>query len=131
ALGTLRYDNPDWSFPELSEQLPSLEAQSLKHPLLHPLEAVANDVTVGPRGSVLVVSGSNMAGKSTLLRAIGANVVLARAGAPVAAGRMILPPLQLATCMRVTDSLEDGVSLFMAELRRLRLVVDAARAARE
>lgn len=129
ALGTLAHDNPGWSFPEIAPESPSVEARSLAHPLLPPGDAVANDVTVGPRGTVLVVSGSNMAGKSTLLRAIGANVVLAQAGAPVAAAGLVLPPLQLATCMRVTDSLEDGVSLFMAELRRLRLVVDAARAA--
>lgn len=131
ALGTLAHDHPHWCFPMVREGEPALQATALAHPLLAPDEAVPNDVVVGPPGTVLLVTGSNMAGKSTLLRAIGANAVLAQAGAPAAASALTLPPLELATCMRVTDSLEDGVSLFMAELRRLRLVVDRARAARE
>lgn len=129
ALGTLTHDHPHWTFPRVAEGLPSLTAAGLAHPLLPPDGAVPNDVEVGPSGTVLLVTGSNMAGKSTLLRAIGANVILAQAGAPVAAGQLTTPPLELATCMRVTDSLEDGVSLFMAELQRLRLVVDRAREA--
>jgi DNA mismatch repair ATPase MutS len=93
---------------------------------LPPPTCVRNDVTVGPPGSVLVVTGSNMSGKSTLLRAIGLNAVLARAGAPVCARSLSLPPLTVATCMRVEDSLADGTSLFMAELERLKRVVEAA-----
>jgi DNA mismatch repair ATPase MutS len=88
---------------------------------------VVNDVVVGPPGTFLLVTGSNMSGKSTLLRAIGVNVVLAGAGGPVCAGGLRLPPVALWTSVRVQDSLERGVSYFMAELQRLKLVVDAAR----
>ncbi len=129
ALGTLAHDHPSWCFPELEPGAAAISARGLAHPLIAPHEAVPNDVTVGPEGTVLLITGSNMAGKSTLLRAIGANVVLAQAGAPACAASLTLPPLKVASCMRVADSLEDGVSLFMAELRRLRLVVDVAREA--
>ncbi len=125
ALGALAHENPDWAFPTFVEE-PLLRAEGLGHPLLPPPTCVRNDVTVGPPGSVLVVTGSNMSGKSTLLRAIGVNAVLARAGAPVCARRLSLPLLTVATCMRVEDSLADGTSLFMAELERLKRVVEAA-----
>jgi DNA mismatch repair ATPase MutS len=85
---------------------------------------------VGPPGTFLLVTGSNMSGKSTLLRAIGVNVVLAQAGGPVCADDMAIPPLALATSVRVRDSLEYGVSYYMAELRRIKEVVDAATEAR-
>ena len=84
-------------------------------------------MVVGPAGEFLMVTGSNMSGKSTLLRAIGTNVLLARTGAPVCATGLSLPPLRMGTCMRVEDSLAEGVSLFMAELMRLEGVVEAAR----
>jgi DNA mismatch repair ATPase MutS len=90
---------------------------------------VANDVTLGPPGRFLLITGSNMSGKSTLLRAVGLNVVLAHAGAPACARRLTLPPLSLHTSMRVSDSLERGLSLFMASLVRLERIVRAARAA--
>ena len=97
------------------------------HPLLPDGPRVANDVELGPPGSFLLVTGSNMSGKSTLLRAIGVNAVLAQAGAPVCAEHLAMPPLALATSMRVRDSLEDGVSFYMAELLRLKQIVDQAR----
>jgi DNA mismatch repair ATPase MutS len=96
------------------------------HPLLAPEVMVANDITIGPPGTFVLVTGSNMSGKSTLLRAVGLNTVLAQAGAPVCASALRLCSLRVRTSIRVTDSLEDGISLFMAELRRLRSVVDAA-----
>jgi DNA mismatch repair ATPase MutS len=88
---------------------------------------VANDLTVGPRGTILLVTGSNMAGKTTLLRAIALNVILAQAGAPVCARSLTLSRFRLRTSMRATDSLEEGLSLFMAELVRLKSIVDEAR----
>jgi hypothetical protein len=126
ALATLAYDNPEWAFPEIvtHEEPALLEASELGHPLLPPEDCVGNDVTVGPPGRFLLVTGSNMSGKSTLLRAIGVNVVLAQAGGPVCAAAMRLPPVALATSVRVRDSLEYGVSYFMAELRRLKWVVE-------
>jgi DNA mismatch repair ATPase MutS len=105
-------------------------ASDLGHPLLPPGGRVGNDVTVGPPGSFLLVTGSNMSGKSTLLRAIGLNIVLAQAGGPVCAAALRMPPIALATSMRISDSLEYGVSYFLAELRRLKDVVDDAQAAR-
>ena len=88
---------------------------------------VTNDVSVGPSGTLLLVTGSNMSGKSTLLRSVGTNAVLAQAGAPVCAKRLSMPPLRVVTSMRVTDSLKDGVSLFLAEVMRLKQIVDMAR----
>ncbi len=128
ALAWLSHDNPEWVFPEFDEASPRLEATGLGHPLIARDRRVPNDVVVGPPGRFLMVTGSNMSGKSTLLRAIGVNVVLAQAGAPVCATRMRLPPLAVFTSMRVQDSLEEGVSYFMAALQRLKLIVGAAKA---
>lgn len=126
ALAALSFDHPAWCWPVLTESDPVLEGTNLGHPLLDPRSCVGNDVRIGPPGSFLLVTGSNMSGKSTLLRALGLNVVLARAGGPVCASSFRLPPLDMATSMRVEDSLERGVSFFMAELRRLRALVDRA-----
>ena len=129
ALAALMFDNPEWVFPDVDPSARLLLTRSMGHPLLPPAERVDNDVEVGPSGTFLLVTGSNMSGKSTLLRAIGVNLVLAGAGAPVCAASFRTPPLTLWTSMRVQDSLERGVSYFMAELQRLKQVVDAARAA--
>jgi len=136
ALATLAYDHPGWTFPEIvnpadsssgvAEATPVFAAHGLGHPLLPDDACVTNDVSIGPEGTFLFVTGSNMSGKSTLLRAIGVNVVLAQAGAPVCASWLRLSPIQLATSIRVQDSLEHGVSYYMAELRRLKYVVDLA-----
>ncbi|MEE9246747.1 MAG: hypothetical protein V3U63_11165 [Gemmatimonadota bacterium] len=131
ALGELYHDNPSWSFPEVDKDAAVLEAKELGHPLLSDDVRVANDVEVGPPGTFLMITGSNMSGKSTLLRAIGMNATLAQAGGPVCASSLRMPPLRLQTTMRVHDSLEQGLSHFMAELVRLKAVVDAARKARE
>ncbi len=129
ALATLAHDHPEWSFPEIAdgEATPLFDARSLGHPLIPAAKRVDNDVTVGPPGTVLLVTGSNMSGKSTLLRSIGANAVLAQAGAPVCAAHLRMTPVRVWTAMRVQDSLSRGVSYFMAELQRLKQVVDAAR----
>jgi len=127
ALAALRHDHPHWCFPDVVEgPPPRLVAEELGHPLLDPRTCVPNDVEVGPPGTFLLVTGSNMSGKSTLLRAVGVNVVLAQAGAPVCARSMQLSPLRLGTSFRVQDSLADGVSYFMAELQRLKEIVDMA-----
>jgi len=127
ALATLAHDNPGWVMPDFVDGPARLEASALGHPLLNDETRVSNDVTVGPPGTFLLVTGSNMSGKSTLLRAIGTNVVLAQAGGPVCATSMRLTPVDVWTSIRIDDSLEAGVSLFMAELRRLKRIVDAAR----
>ncbi len=126
ALSTLAFDEPDWVFPVFTGE-PEIAARALGHPLLPGKGRVANDVTLGPPGTFLLVTGSNMSGKSTLLRTVGINVVLAQAGAPVCAAELRLPPaIVLATSLRVQDSLQEGVSFFMAELRRLASVVAQA-----
>ncbi len=130
SLAAGAHDNPAWVFPKIDDlpgNQPSVRAKSLGHPLIPNDRRVANDVTIGPPGTLLMVTGSNMSGKSTLLRAVGANVVLAQAGAPVCAAELCMPPVLLATSMRIHDSLADGVSYYMAELRRLKQIVDAAR----
>ncbi len=127
ALATLAHDHPDWTFPELIEDRSLVwESDGLGHPLLSPAVCVRSDVNIGPPGHFLLVTGSNMSGKSTLLRAIGVNTALAQAGGPVCAARLRLAPLTLATTIRVQDSLEQGISYFMAELKRLKAVVDLA-----
>ena len=135
ALAGLAHAHPDWAFPEIADGQPDgsprLEARELGHPLLAPEIAIRNDVSLGPPGSLLLVTGSNMSGKSTLLRAIGANVILAGAGGPVCAEMMALPVADLRTSMRIRDSLEEGISYFMAELKRLKAVCDAASEANE
>jgi hypothetical protein len=127
ALAALPHDQPAWVFPRLQEGGPAgLRGRALGHPLLHPSARVDNDVELPPQGRFLLVTGSNMSGKSTLLRAIGANAVLAQAGAPVCAQDLELSPCRIWTSMRVQDSLERGVSRFLAELSRIRDVVQAA-----
>jgi hypothetical protein len=129
ALGTLaglRFDNPDWAFPTVAPEENRISARDLGHPLIAAGHRVGNDVEVGPPGTFLLVTGSNMSGKSTLLRAIGVNAVLAQAGGPVCAAAMRLPPLQIATSILIEDSLAAGVSFFMAEVLRIKTVVEAA-----
>ena len=127
ALAGLAFTNPTWTFPDLSPQHPlRIQARTLAHPLLPASGSIANDVDIGPPGTVLLISGSNMSGKSTLLRAIGLNVLLARLGGPVCAQEMSCPPVRPFTSLRVQDSLADGVSYFMAEAMRLRDIVFAA-----
>ena len=128
ALSTLAHDQPRWSFPDVHDDAPvTIEAADLGHPLIADAQRVANDVTVGPPGAFLLITGSNMSGKSTLLRAIGVNCVLAQAGGPVCASQYRSHTLRVYASIRIEDSLTNGVSLFMAELRRLKSVVDAAR----
>ncbi|MBI2481495.1 MAG: hypothetical protein HYV60_23500 [Planctomycetia bacterium] len=122
-------NNPDWCFPNVDSAIDRVSGTGVGHPLLKDDERVVNDIEVGPAGHFLLVTGSNMAGKSTLLRSIGINAVLAEAGAPLCAKSWRMPPLAVATSMRISDSLQDHVSFFMAELRRLKEIVDQATAA--
>ena len=124
-FATAQRDNPGWAVPEMASA-PEVAAEGIGHPLIADDRRVANDVTVGPPGTLLLITGSNMSGKSTLLRSIGLNIVLAQAGGCVCARRMRLPESDLQTSIRVQDSLELGLSYFMAALARLKGVVDAA-----
>lgn len=134
ALAGLAHDEPGWAFPAIAPPggaagAPRVAARALGHPLIADAARVGNDVEVGPAGSFLLVTGSNMSGKSTLLRALGINAALAQAGGPVCAAAMTLPPLALGTSILVEDSLADGVSFFLAEVLRIRRIVELARAA--
>lgn len=126
SLATLGHDNPAWTYPDVRTDASTMEAIALAHPLLDADTRVANDVTVGPRGTLLLITGSNMAGKSTLLRSIGLNVVLAQLGAPVCAASLRMPVVRLSTSINVRDALEEGLSLFMAEALRLKRIVVSA-----
>ncbi len=126
GLAGLRHDNPGWAFPTVAPGEDRYAARALGHPLIPEDRRVPNDVEVGPAGTFLLVTGSNMSGKSTLLRAIGVNAVLAQAGGAVCAEALRMPPVELATSILVEDSLAGGVSFFMAELLRIRAVVEAA-----
>ncbi|WNG45997.1 DNA mismatch repair protein MutS [Archangium minus] len=128
CLAGLAYDRPGFTWPTLEENGPKVKATGIGHPLLD--EPVLNDVELPGPGCALLLTGSNMSGKTTLLRALGLNSVLALAGAPVCAQAFSLTPLQVLTSMRVKDSLERGVSYFYAEVQRIKAVLDAAVAAK-
>jgi DNA mismatch repair ATPase MutS len=124
------YENPDWVFPTVRPQTPALfRAQGLGHPLLDSRTRVTFDLHLGGESEQLViVSGSNMSGKSTLLRSVGTNAVLALAGSPVCAKRLEISSLCIACSISVHDSLRDDKSRFQAEVERLKEVLDSARA---
>ncbi len=126
GLATLAHDNPDYTFPTINEGTPHFSAKALGHPLLPPSVCVSNDVTLEIPGKFLLVTGSNMSGKSSLLRSIGINVALAGAGGPVCAEALSLTPFVLGTSFRAIDSISQGISFFMAELKRLKEIVTLA-----
>ena len=127
SLAAFAAENPDDAFPEIVSGPPFYEAQGLGHPLIARGECVRNDVTLGKDVAALVVSGSNMSGKSTLLRAIGVAAVMAQSGAPVRAKALRLSPLAVGATLRVQDSLQAGRSRFYAEITRVRQVVEVSR----
>jgi hypothetical protein len=124
SLASHAYEHPADPFPELAEGPACLEGEGIGHPLIPEERVVRNDVRIGGPLRVLIVSGSNMSGKSTLLRTLGVNAVLALAGGTVRARRLRLTPLALGASIRVTDSLQDGVSRFYAEIVRIRQILD-------
>jgi hypothetical protein len=115
---------PEFAAPEFVGEAPWIEGEGLGHPLLAEHQVVRNDIRIGGELRVIVVSGSNMSGKSTMLRTLGVNAVLAQAGAPVRARRLRISPLAIGASIRVTDSLQGGISRFYAEILRLRQILD-------
>lgn len=126
ALATYARENPDAVFPEVVNERGGFDAEGLGHPLLPAGRCVGNNVKLVGEPGLLMVSGSNMAGKSTLLRAVGVNAVLALAGAPVRARRLRLTPLVIGATLRVQDSLRAGRSRFYAEALRVRRLLELA-----
>jgi len=130
SLATFAYERPDAVFPDLAEadEGPLFDGIDVRHPLIPRDHAIGNDVSLGGECALWIVSGSNMSGKSTLLRAVGLNSALAWAGAPVCCARLRVSPLRIGASIRVNDSLADNKSRFYAEISRLRDIVDLARA---
>jgi hypothetical protein len=129
SLASHAYEHPDDPFPEFVVDGPWLDGEALGHPLIPEDKVVRNDIQIGGPLRVFIVSGSNMSGKSTMLRTLGVNAVLAQAGAPVRARRLRLSPLAVGASIRLTDSLQGGVSRFYAEILRLRQILDETQGA--
>jgi len=125
SLANALFNNPEWTMPEVGGPEFHLEARAIGHPLIPKAEKVRNDIKLDRKGNILIVTGPNMSGKTTFLKTLGVNIVLAMAGGPVCAQRFSLSPLKLYTSMKVTDSLDKKLSLFYAELQRLKLIMDA------
>jgi MutS domain V len=126
SLAAYAAENPDDPFPEMAEGLACFRATELGHPLLPRARCVTNSLALDSQRRLLIVSGSNMSGKSTLLRAVGINAVLAQMGAPVRAKALCMSRLAVGATLRIQDSLQEGKSRFYAEITRLRTIVDLA-----
>jgi DNA mismatch repair ATPase MutS len=128
SLAGYGYEHPRDPFPEIrdSDAGALFDATGIGHPLLPEARVIRNDVRLDADMRLLVVSGSNMSGKSTLLRTVGINAVLALAGAPVRAERLRISPVAVGATLRIQDSLEEGTSRFYAEIKRMRQLVEIA-----
>ncbi|KPL15779.1 MAG: hypothetical protein AMS26_06770 [Bacteroides sp. SM23_62] len=124
SLAGYRFNVPGTVFPTPVPDGPIIQAASLGHPLIHPGENIPNDIRIDHFGQFMLITGSNMAGKSTFLRTVGVSLVLAAAGAPVMARKMLFRPVAIFTSMRIRDSLSSRESTFYAELKRLRRIID-------
>lgn len=124
SLGTFAYNHPQYTYPELTEKPFCFLATQMGHPLMPASQCVKNDATIPSRPFFLIITGANMAGKSTYLRTIGVNYLLACIGAPVCCERLKLYPNQLITSLRTSDSLSNNESYFFAELKRLKRIID-------
>lgn len=124
SLGTFAYNHPQYTYPELTEKPFCFLTTQMGHPLMPASQCVKNDATIPSRPFFLIITGANMAGKSTYLRTIGVNYLLACIGAPVCCEKLKLHPNQLITSLRTSDSLSDNESYFFAELKRLKRIID-------
>lgn len=125
SLASYSYEHPADVFPEFTEDAPCFDAEAFAHPLISESRAVQNDLRLDRDFRLMIISGPNMAGKSTFLRSVGVNAVLAQCGAPVRARRLRLSSLTVAASVCVLDSLQGGISRFYAEIARLKLIVDS------
>jgi DNA mismatch repair ATPase MutS len=130
SLAALCCDYPDWVIPEFTASPSVVRAKSLGHPLLGERK-VCNDLSIEKPACALLITGSNMSGKSTYLRTAGINLVLAYAGAPVCASYMKCSVMDIHTCMRVNDNLEKNISSFYAEILRIKDIVNASKGSRQ
>ncbi len=129
SLAQFSASHPEYAFPQMdpeSQGSPTLVAEEVGHPLLPPSKRVVNDFTLSGLGSITLITGSNMSGKSTFLRTLGINVCLAQAGGPVCARSFSAPRMRIFCSLRIKDDLEMGLSYFYAEVKRLKQILDAA-----
>lgn len=124
SLATLSFNQPGWCFPTFKEQHFFIQGEDIGHPLIQVGKCVNNPVKIDNAGKLMLVTGSNMAGKSTYLRSVGVNSVLAMTGAPVCAKYFCLSPVQIISSMRIADNLEENTSTFYAELKKLKNIID-------
>lgn len=124
SLGTFAYNHPEYTYPTITDTPFCFIATDMGHPLMPEAQCVKNDATIPVRPYFLIITGANMAGKSTYLRTIGINYLLACIGAPVCCRSLTICPNQLITSLRTSDSLSDNESYFFAELKRLKLIID-------
>jgi hypothetical protein len=125
TLATLHFNHKDWAFPSFTDQHLVFDGKMIGHPLIPARSRVTNDFDIKGTGVIGLITGSNMAGKSTFLRSIGVNVVLAQAGAPVCAESLTLSPVSLMSSMRIADNLAENTSTFYAELKKLKTIIEA------
>lgn len=125
SIASFHYNHPGFVFPESISDRIVIEASSLGHPLMKEETAVVNDISIGDRAKLHLITGSNMSGKSTFLRTVGLNLILAQLGAPVFAKRFVFHPLRLLTSFHHIDSLEESTSYFYAELKSLKDIIDS------
>ena len=125
SLAAIHFNHPDWCLPQFTNEHFFFESKDLGHPLIPQNQRIDNDFTVENKTLISLVTGSNMAGKSTLLRSIGANMVLAQMGGPVCAKSFIVSPVRLMTSMRISDNLAENTSTFYAELKKLKTIIEA------
>ncbi len=128
SFGILFFNKPGWIFPTIINKYFSIEGKEIGHPLIPDEKRVNNFIDIPDNAELMLVTGSNMAGKSTYLRSIGVNIVLAMAGAPVCATSFSVSHVQLISSMRVTDNLEESTSTFYAELKKLKTIIDKVNA---
>jgi hypothetical protein len=123
GIANMSFNNPGWTMPKVIEDYFRLEARNMGHPLIPHARRVSNDFTIDGSGKIVLVTGSNMSGKSTFQRTCGVNMILAFAGAPVCADHFEVSRVNILTSMRISDSLEDNTSSFYAELKRLAMII--------
>lgn len=123
-LAGYAYEHPQDVFPEFTDEAPLFEAKGLAHPLIPEIRAIRNDIILGSHLRLIIISGPNMAGKSTFIRSVGMNAVLAQCGAPVRAQKLRLSRLAVGASVCVLDSLQGGISRFYAEITRLKAIAD-------
>lgn len=126
SLSAFAFEHPEYAFPQFAGAGPKFDATGLAHPLLAAGKAVENDLRLDDALQLMILSGPNMAGKSTFIRSVGVNAVLAQCGAPVRARQLVMSPLQVAASICILDSLSGGVSRFYAEIRRIKTIADLA-----